>query len=50
VSAGSAPRATSPIGDDAAFALVEDVEGERHPLHELWRDQPVVLVFLRHFG
>ena len=27
-----------------------DATGEQHKLGELWRDQPVVLVFLRHFG
>src|SRR6187399_2097370 len=27
-----------------------DQEGTRHHLGDLWADQPVVLVFLRHFG
>jgi hypothetical protein len=27
-----------------------DSTGESHRLGDLWRDQPIVLVFLRHFG
>jgi hypothetical protein len=27
-----------------------DWRGERVALAELWREQPVVLVFIRHFG
>jgi len=27
-----------------------DPEGVEHRLGDLWKDQPVVLVFLRHFG
>jgi hypothetical protein len=27
-----------------------DSKGESHRLGDLWRDSPVVLVFLRHFG
>jgi len=27
-----------------------DATGARHRLGDLWRDRPVVLVFLRHFG
>jgi hypothetical protein len=27
-----------------------DWQGERHSLAEYWRDQPIVLVFIRHFG
>jgi hypothetical protein len=34
----------------AAAAEIEDLEGGRHRLAALWRDRPVVLVFLRHFG
>lgn len=26
------------------------VDGAVHRLGELWRDRPIVLVFLRHFG
>jgi hypothetical protein len=34
----------------AAAVLVEDLDGARHRLDTLWREDPVVLVFLRHFG
>jgi hypothetical protein len=27
-----------------------DSNGEPHRLGDLWRDRPIVLVFLRHFG
>ena len=27
-----------------------DADGAEHRLGDLWRDRPVVLVFLRHFG
>jgi len=30
--------------------VLSDAAGEQHRLGELWRDQPVVVVFLRHFG
>jgi hypothetical protein len=33
----------------SATALV-DATGESHRLGDLWRDRPIVLVFLRHFG
>jgi len=29
---------------------LEDDRGGRQRLGDLWRDQPVVLVFIRHFG
>jgi len=29
---------------------VLDPEGRSHPLGALWRQQPVVLAFIRHFG
>lgn len=29
---------------------LEDWEGRRRRLGELWRERPVVLVFVRHFG
>jgi hypothetical protein len=29
---------------------LEDWQGERRSLGDLWRRQPVVLVFIRHFG
>jgi hypothetical protein len=38
--------------DASALAAVTlpDPEGRPHRLGDLWCDQPVVLVFLRHFG
>jgi hypothetical protein len=27
-----------------------DASGERRPLGAFWRERPVVLVFIRHFG
>jgi hypothetical protein len=33
----------------SATSLV-DGAGESHRLGDLWRDRPIVLVFLRHFG
>ncbi len=33
-----------------AGLVLEDVEGTEHRLGDLWAAQPVVLVFLRHFG
>jgi hypothetical protein len=37
---------------DAALAPLElaDPDGNRVRLGDLWRDAPVVLVFIRHFG
>jgi len=29
---------------------LDDWQGERHLLGDFWREQPVVLVFIRHFG
>jgi hypothetical protein len=29
---------------------LSDSTGEQHRLGNLWRDRPVVVVFLRHFG
>jgi hypothetical protein len=31
-------------------ASLVDSAGVQHRLGDLWRDQPIVLVFLRHFG
>jgi hypothetical protein len=31
-------------------AKVKDVEGRDVRLGDLWRDRPVVLVFVRHYG
>lgn len=36
--------------DAFAETVLEDVEGNEHRLGDLWAEQPVVLVFLRHFG
>jgi hypothetical protein len=38
--------------DLTAFSdlVLPDAAGEHYKLRELWRDQPVVVVFLRHFG
>jgi hypothetical protein len=33
----------------AATSLTDDT-GAPHRLGDLWRDRPIVLVFLRHFG
>jgi hypothetical protein len=30
--------------------VLEDVAGAEHRLGDLWATQPVVLIFLRHFG
>jgi hypothetical protein len=38
------------ISRKTATVRVEDLDGVEHELQELWSDQPVVLVFLRHFG
>ena len=29
---------------------LEDIDGQRFRLGELWQDRTVVLVFIRHFG
>lgn len=38
--------------DIAALSAVSlvDSDGASHRMGDLWREQPVVLVFLRHFG
>ncbi len=38
------------IGDPAPNVAVFDTEGKTVYLADYWRDQPVVLAFLRHFG
>jgi hypothetical protein len=38
------------VPDDAAGAELLDLQGGRRTLAQFWKDQPVVLVFLRHFG
>lgn len=35
---------------EATRARLLDLDGAEHTLAELWKDRPVVLVFLRHFG
>jgi peroxiredoxin len=37
-------------GDKAPDILIHDSAGARLNLSELWREQELVLVFLRHFG
>lgn len=41
---------TEPIPAEAAGAQLLGLDGSQHTLTELWRERPVVLVFLRHFG
>ena len=36
--------------DDLAKLTVSDEQGQPVELGSLWRDKPVALVFLRHFG
>ena len=38
------------IPEAAARAKIRDLEGTEHELQETWRERPVVLAFLRHFG
>lgn len=38
------------VPDEAARAVIRDLDGHEHELGELWKDRTVVLVFLRHFG
>jgi hypothetical protein len=38
------------VPEAAARAVIRDLDGQEHELHELWADRPAVLVFLRHFG
>lgn len=38
------------VTNDAAAAVILDRAGGGHRLDELWAEQTVVLVFLRHFG
>ncbi len=33
-----------------ADEVLVDADGAEHRLGDLWRDQPQVLLFLRHFG
>ncbi|MBV9214367.1 MAG: hypothetical protein JOZ25_12065 [Actinobacteria bacterium] len=36
--------------DDLADVVLQDHRGDEVRLGDLWRDQPAVLVFLRHYG
>lgn len=36
--------------DELAGIVLRDWRGEEVRLGDLWRDQPAVLVFLRHYG
>lgn len=38
------------VGDAAPNVTICDAEGNAVHLAEYWREQPIVLVFLRHFG
>ncbi|MFN8485422.1 MAG: hypothetical protein U0768_20470 [Anaerolineae bacterium] len=38
------------VGEQAPDLLVKNAIGRVVPLANYWRDQPIVLVFLRHFG
>ena len=40
----------SEVGNRLAGVEVVDVNGSTVLLADLWRDEPVVLVFVRHFG
>lgn len=35
---------------ELASATVLDPDGGKHKLGKIWKSQPVVLVFVRHFG
>jgi peroxiredoxin len=38
------------VGDRAPDAAIRDADGNPVQLSRWWRDQPVALVFVRHFG
>jgi peroxiredoxin len=38
------------IGDKAPNVAVYDAQGRQVTLAELWKDGPILLTFLRHFG
>jgi hypothetical protein len=38
------------LASDLGAATVLDLDGRAVPLDSLWRDRPVVLAFVRHFG
>lgn len=37
-------------GPDTSTLTALDMQGQVFPLAELWRDRPVLLAFVRHFG
>ena len=41
---------TERIPEPAARARILDLDGREHELQELWKERPVVLAFVRHFG
>jgi peroxiredoxin len=41
---------TLQVGDIAPDVVVYDTDGSAVRTSELWRDAPVVVAFLRHFG
>jgi hypothetical protein len=43
-------RSELKAGDRAPDAEVFDAQGQPARLRDLWRDGPVLLTFLRHFG
>ena len=38
------------VGDKAPDSTLLDSRGEQVTLSSLWRERPLVVVFLRHFG
>jgi hypothetical protein len=38
------------VSDEAARAVIRDIEDKEHTLAETWAERPVVLAFVRHFG
>ncbi|HEX8790441.1 MAG TPA: hypothetical protein VF765_05775 [Polyangiaceae bacterium] len=43
-------HAAEAVQSDLSEAPVLDVDGRAVPLSSLWRDRPIVLAFVRHFG
>ena len=39
-----------PLATALASAEVLDTDGRAHPLGDVFRDRPVALLFVRHFG
>lgn len=38
------------VSDELGNAEVRDGDGRAVPLRQLWRDQPALLLWVRHFG